>query len=96
MPARIVPHDFLFRRLPSLGARPQQGIMPTVLVVGDEGPVREVTARMLRRAGYDTALAVDGLDAWRQLRREANGQPSRRGQSRLAGTVGLAMTATVA
>ena len=45
--------------------------MPTVLVVDDEGPVRELTARMLRQAGYDTLLAVDGLDAWRQLRREA-------------------------
>jgi two-component system cell cycle sensor histidine kinase/response regulator CckA len=45
--------------------------MPTVLVVDDEGPVRELTARMLREAGYDTMLAVDGLDAWRQLRREA-------------------------
>jgi CheY-like chemotaxis protein len=45
--------------------------MPTVLVVDDEGPVRELTARMLQRAGYDTLLAVDGLDAWRQLRREA-------------------------
>ena len=44
--------------------------MPTVLVVDDEGPVRELTARMLREAGYDTMLAVDGLDAWRQLRRE--------------------------
>jgi CheY-like chemotaxis protein len=29
--------------------------MPTVLVVDDEGPVRELTARMLRQAGYDTA-----------------------------------------
>jgi CheY-like chemotaxis protein len=48
-----------------------KGIMPTVLVVDDEGPVRELTARMLRQAGYDTVLAVDGLDAWRQLRREA-------------------------
>jgi CheY-like chemotaxis protein len=45
--------------------------MPTVLVVDDETPVRELTARMLRHAGYDTVLAVDGLDAWRQLRREA-------------------------
>jgi CheY-like chemotaxis protein len=45
--------------------------MPTVLVVDDEGPVRELTARMLQQAGYDTLLAVDGLDAWRQLRREA-------------------------
>jgi CheY-like chemotaxis protein len=39
-----------------------------MLVVDDEEPVRELTARMLRQAGYDTLLAVDGLDAWRQLR----------------------------
>ena len=45
--------------------------MPTVLVVDDERPVRELTARMLREAGYDTMLAVDGLEAWRQLRRKA-------------------------
>ena len=45
--------------------------MPTVLVVDDERPVRELTARMLQEAGYDTIPAVDGLDAWRQLRREA-------------------------
>lgn len=45
--------------------------MPTVLVVDDEAPARELTARVLRQAGYDTVLAVDGLDAWRQLRREA-------------------------
>ena len=45
--------------------------MPTVLVVDDERPVRELTARMLQEAGYATILAVDGLDAWRQLGREA-------------------------
>jgi CheY-like chemotaxis protein len=45
--------------------------MPTVLVVDDERSVRELTARMLREAGYETMQAVDGLDAWRQLRREA-------------------------
>jgi CheY-like chemotaxis protein len=45
--------------------------MPTVLVVEDERPIRELTARMLQEAGYVTMLAVDGLDAWRQLGREA-------------------------
>jgi CheY-like chemotaxis protein len=45
--------------------------MPTVLVVDDERPVRELTARMLQEAGYDTIQAVDGQDAWRQLRRVA-------------------------
>ena len=45
--------------------------MPTVLVVDDERPVRELAARMLQEAGYDTIQAVDGQDAWRQLRRPA-------------------------
>ena len=43
--------------------------MATVLVVDDERPVRELAARMLQAAGYDTVQAVDGQDAWRQLRR---------------------------
>lgn len=45
--------------------------MATVLVVDDERPVRELAARMLQEAGYDTIQAVDGQDAWRQLRRAA-------------------------
>ena len=45
--------------------------MATVLVVDDERPVRELAARMLREAGYDTMQAVDGEDAWRQLGRAA-------------------------
>lgn len=43
--------------------------MATVLVVDDERSVRELTARMLRDAGYCTIQAVDGKDALRQLRR---------------------------
>ena len=43
--------------------------MPTVLIVDDEAPVREVVAQMLRQAGYGTMLAVDGRDAWAQLHR---------------------------
>jgi CheY-like chemotaxis protein len=43
--------------------------MATVLVVDDERPVRELVARMLREAAFDTIQAVDGQDAWRQLRR---------------------------
>jgi CheY-like chemotaxis protein len=43
--------------------------MAIVLVVDDERPVRELTARMLKEAGHDTIQAVDGRDAWRQLRR---------------------------
>jgi CheY-like chemotaxis protein len=45
--------------------------MATVLVVDDERPVRELVMRMLREAGYDTLQAVDGRDAWRQLRSTA-------------------------
>jgi CheY-like chemotaxis protein len=40
-----------------------------VLIVDDEALVREVVARMLRHAGYDAIGAVDGRDAWTQLRR---------------------------
>jgi two-component system cell cycle sensor histidine kinase/response regulator CckA len=43
--------------------------MVTVLVVDDDRPVRELAARMLQEAGYDTIQAIDGQDAWRQLRR---------------------------
>jgi CheY-like chemotaxis protein len=43
--------------------------MATVLVVDDERPVRELAARMLREAAFDTIQAADGQDAWRQLRR---------------------------
>jgi CheY-like chemotaxis protein len=45
--------------------------MPTVLVVDDESDVRELTALMLREAGYHTMQAVDGRDALRQLRSAA-------------------------
>jgi two-component system, cell cycle sensor histidine kinase and response regulator CckA len=34
-----------------------------VLVVDDEEPVRKFVERVLREAGYDTALASDGTDA---------------------------------
>jgi CheY-like chemotaxis protein len=43
--------------------------MPTVLIVDDEALVREIVARMLQQAGYDTIQAVDGRDAWAQLHR---------------------------
>lgn len=43
--------------------------MPTVLLVEDEGPVRQVVARMLRQSGYDVVQAGDGRDAWAYLRR---------------------------
>jgi CheY-like chemotaxis protein len=43
--------------------------MPTVLVVDDEPYVRELTARMLRLAGYETVEAPDGRAAWSFLHR---------------------------
>jgi CheY-like chemotaxis protein len=43
--------------------------MPTVLVVDDEGTVRELTARILRHAGYSTVEAADGREAWQCLHR---------------------------
>jgi DNA-binding response OmpR family regulator len=43
--------------------------MATVLVVDDEPIVRDVVVRYLRREGYDTLEAGDGLDAQELLRR---------------------------
>ena len=36
---------------------------PRVLVVDDEGPIRDVVADVLGDEGYDVSLAVDGLEA---------------------------------
>jgi CheY-like chemotaxis protein len=49
----------------SSGARPDGATRKpvTVLVVDDLGEVRDVTKRMLERAGYVVLTAVDGLDA---------------------------------
>jgi CheY-like chemotaxis protein len=43
--------------------------MPTVLVVDDEPLVRELASRMLRRAGYATAEAAEGREAFAYLQR---------------------------
>jgi CheY-like chemotaxis protein len=43
--------------------------MCTVMVVDDEPHVRELTARMLRHAGYETVEMVDGQEAWNYLAR---------------------------
>lgn len=51
------------------GADPVPGLatQPTVMVVDDSLTVRKVTHRLLTRAGYQVALARDGVDALRQL-----------------------------
>jgi CheY-like chemotaxis protein len=41
--------------------------VPTILIVDDEADVREITAQMLRHAGYDTIEARDGREAWRHV-----------------------------
>ena len=43
--------------------------MATLLVVDDEPSVRSLTARFLRRAGYEVMDARDGREAWTCLRR---------------------------
>ena len=43
----------------------------TVLVVDDEGPVREVAGMVLQRAGYAVMLAVDGADGVAQFEAHA-------------------------
>jgi CheY-like chemotaxis protein len=47
----------------SVGTHQPQHKPVTVLVVDDVGEVRDVTKRMLERAGYAVLTAVDGLDA---------------------------------
>ena len=39
-----------------------------ILVAEDSITVREVERQLLTRLGYDVAVAVDGMDAWNQLR----------------------------
>jgi CheY-like chemotaxis protein len=44
--------------------------MALVLVIDDEEEVRRVVEVMLKNAGHDAVLAVDGNDALRQFRQE--------------------------
>jgi CheY-like chemotaxis protein len=44
--------------------------MARVLVIDDEEDVRRVVDVMLKNAGHDAVLAVDGNDALRQFRRQ--------------------------
>jgi two-component system sensor histidine kinase and response regulator WspE len=46
----------------------QEGPRRRVLVVDDSITVREVERQLLRNAGYDVAVAVDGADGWNQAR----------------------------
>ena len=39
-----------------------------VLIADDSITVREVERQLLRNRGYDVAVAVDGMDAWNQVR----------------------------
>ena len=39
-----------------------------ILVAEDSITVREVERQLLTRLGYDVAVAVDGMDAWNQMR----------------------------
>jgi CheY-like chemotaxis protein len=42
-------------------------VLPRVLVVDDEQPIRLLLSRVLNRSGYETVEAVDGQDAIDQL-----------------------------
>ena len=42
--------------------------MTRVLVVDDEMPIRSAAMHILRRAGYEVEVAVDGFDALERLR----------------------------
>ena len=45
------------------GSQIRSSMASSVLVVDDEAPVRKFIERVLRRAGYTTATAADGLEA---------------------------------
>jgi two-component system, cell cycle sensor histidine kinase and response regulator CckA len=44
--------------------------MAMVLVVDDEGPVRQLASRILREGGYHVVEAADGVQAWQYFQRE--------------------------
>ncbi|MFQ3648956.1 MAG: hybrid sensor histidine kinase/response regulator [Gemmataceae bacterium] len=46
----------------------QQRRVPRVLVVDDSITVREVERQLLRNAGYEVRVAVDGMDGWNMVR----------------------------
>jgi chemosensory pili system protein ChpA (sensor histidine kinase/response regulator) len=49
------------------GKLPRVKLRPTVLVVDDDRDLRELFTRVLRIAGFDVRLAVDGVTALRQI-----------------------------
>jgi CheY-like chemotaxis protein len=52
--------------LPAVDERPEAG-GETILLVEDEGGVRELAARSLRSRGYNVLAATDGVDALRTI-----------------------------
>jgi two-component system sensor histidine kinase and response regulator WspE len=50
------------------GTQPREQPKRRVLVVDDSITVREAERQILRNAGYDVAVAVDGADGWNQVR----------------------------
>ena len=54
-----------FSSRPTIGGMDPSGADGPVLVVEDEPTIADVVARYLRRAGYETAIAHDGLTALR-------------------------------
>jgi two-component system sensor histidine kinase and response regulator WspE len=46
----------------------QQRQIPRILVVDDSITVREVERQLLKNAGYDVRVAVDGMDGWNLVR----------------------------
>jgi len=53
---------------PSAGGDGPRRAAKRILVAEDSITVREVERQLLQRLGYDVTVAVDGMDAWNQLR----------------------------
>lgn len=52
-------------------ACPQVSPRPRILVVEDDGAIRQTVAELLEEEGYEVACAVNGADALAQLERSA-------------------------
>src|ERR1051325_11485038 len=63
-------HPFLPTSEPARTPRPSQTYpRQRILVADDDGDVRHLTAKLLKRCGYEVDTAEDGATAWDSLQR---------------------------